>query len=106
MTKDKIEDKIRSWADAKQNNLRAMLTNLNEIIPPNIRMSEKLRNLTTNDLMLPKQVKIQYMKVISSIHPDKLASQTKDNRELGLICNGVFITLNKRWEAFKQEENI
>lgn len=106
LTKDKIEDKIRSWADAKQNNLRAMLTNLNEIIPPNIRMSEKLRNLTTNDLMLPKQVKIQYMKVISSIHPDKLASQTKDNRELGLICNGVFITLNKRWEAFKQEENI
>lgn len=106
LTKDKIDDKIKSWAAAKQNNLRAMLTNLNEIIPPNIKMSEKLRNLTTNDLMLPKQVKIQYMKVISSIHPDKLASQIKDNRELGLICNGVFIILNKRWEAFKQEENI
>ncbi|EMG48140.1 Auxilin-like clathrin uncoating factor, putative, partial [Candida maltosa Xu316] len=106
LMKDQIDGKIQKWADSKQNNLRAMLTNLNEIIPSNIKMNDKLRTLTLNDLMLPKQVKIQYMKVISSIHPDKLASQTKGDKQSELICNGVFIILNKRWEEFRQEENI
>lgn len=97
--KDGINERIQKWAESKQNNLRAMLTNLNEIIPATVSMNDKSRNLTLNDLMLPKQVKIQYMKVISSIHPDKLASQPK---ELQLICTGVFIILNKAWEDFKE----
>ncbi|RLV92379.1 UBA domain-containing protein 7 [Spathaspora sp. JA1] len=104
--KDKIDNKIQAWSTSKQNNLRAMLTNLDEIIPSKINMKPSLRKLTLNDLMLSKQVKIQYMKVISSIHPDKLASQCKGDKETELICNGVFITLNKRWEAFRKEESI
>ncbi|EGW33900.1 uncharacterized protein SPAPADRAFT_59276 [Spathaspora passalidarum NRRL Y-27907] len=106
LVKDKIDTKIQAWATSKQNNLRAMLTNLDEIIPGKINMKPALRKLSLNDLMLSKQVKIQYMKVISSIHPDKLASQCKGDKETELICNGVFITLNKRWEAFRKEENI
>ncbi|RCK65790.1 UBA domain-containing protein 7 [Candida viswanathii] len=97
--RDNINQRIQSWAQSKQNNLRSMLTNLNEIIPSTVAMNDKSRNLTLNDLMLPKQVKIQYMKVISSIHPDKLASQPK---ELQLVCTGVFIILNKAWEEFKE----
>ncbi|CAI5755995.1 unnamed protein product [Candida verbasci] len=106
MTKDKIDMKVKSWADSKQNNLRQMLSNLQEIIPPKIKINEKLKTLTLNDLMLPKQIKINYMKIISSIHPDKLASQTKGDQESFLLCNSVFITLNQRWEIFKQEENV
>ncbi|KAG7660993.1 SWA2 [[Candida] subhashii] len=89
LVKDKIDNHVQQWAQIKQNNLRAMLTNLDEIIPPKINMKESLRKLTLNDLMLPKQVKIQYMRVISSIHPDKLASQCKGDKETELICNGV-----------------
>lgn len=99
LVQDSINERIQKWAQSKQNNLRAMLTNLNEIIPSTISMNDKSRNLSLNDLMLPKQVKIQYMRVISSIHPDKLASQPK---ELQLVCTGVFIILNKAWEEFKE----
>lgn len=106
LIRDQIDNRIQQWAASKQNNLRAMLTNLDEIIPGKIAMKESLRKLTLNDLMLPKQVKIQYLRVISYIHPDKLASQCKGDKETELMCNGVFIILNKRWEAFRQEESI
>ncbi|KAK6453793.1 auxilin-like clathrin-binding protein required for normal clathrin function [Scheffersomyces xylosifermentans] len=106
LVKDRIDTQIQNWAKSKQNNLRALLTNLGEVIPEKINMNPALRNLTTNELMLNKQVKIQYMKVISSIHPDKLASQCKGDKEAELVCNGVFIILNKSWDAFKEENSM
>lgn len=106
LEQDRINSTIQSWAQLKQNNLRNLLTNLDEIIPAKIAMKSSLRHLTLNELMLPKQVKIQYMKVISSIHPDKLASQCKGDKTSELTCNGVFIILNKTWEEFKQENSM
>lgn len=103
---DAIEEEITAWAHRKNDNLRGMLTNLEEIIPANIAMKPALRTLTLNELMLPKQVKIQYMKVISSIHPDKLASQCQGDPRAAWVCNSVFIRLNKAWEQFKVEENM
>ncbi|ODV80272.1 uncharacterized protein CANTADRAFT_49124 [Suhomyces tanzawaensis NRRL Y-17324] len=106
LVQDRINGRVQTWAQPKQGNLRSLLTNLDEVIPPNINMKPALRKLTTNELMLPKQVKIQYMKVISSIHPDKLASQCKDDKESELVCKGVFITLNEAWEVFKTENSL
>lgn len=106
LEQDRINNTIQSWAQLKQNNLRNLLTNLDDIIPAKIAVKSSLRHLTLNELMLPKQVKIQYMKVISSIHPDKLASQCKGDKTSELICNGVFIILNKTWEEFKQENSM
>lgn len=103
---DDIETELDAWAKRKQNNLRGLLSNLDEVIPQQVAMKPQLRKLTLNDLMLPKQVKIQYMKVISAIHPDKLALQCKENPRAGLVCNAVFIRLNKAWEQFKIDENI
>lgn len=103
---DEIETGLDAWAQRKQNNLRGLLSNLDEVIPLQVSMNPQLRKLTLNDLMLPKQVKIQYMKVISAIHPDKLALQCKENPRAGLVCNAVFIRLNKAWEQFKIDENI
>lgn len=106
LVKDKIDIMIQNWAQSRNNQLRGLLTNLGEIIPSNISMKPALRSLTTNELMLPKQVKVQYLKVISSIHPDKLASQCKDNKQSELVCNGVFIILNKAWDSFKEENKM
>lgn len=108
---DEINNSVTQWAQLKNNDLRQMLINLQVIIPPNsITITPKLLTLTLNDLVLPKQVKLNYMKVISSIHPDKLASQLskqlKEDKRVQLICNGVFIILNERWEVFRKEENI
>lgn len=83
LEQDRINSTIQSWAQLKQNNLRNLLTNLDVIIPAKIAVKSSLRHLTLNELMLPKQVKIQYMKVISSIHPDKLASQCKGDKTSG-----------------------
>lgn len=108
---DEINNSISKWAHEKNNDLRQMLINLQVLIPiGSININERLLNLSLNDLVLPKQVKLNYMKVISSIHPDKLASQlsrqsTKDKR-IQLVCNGLFIILNERWEVFRKEENI
>jgi hypothetical protein len=106
LAKEKIDIKIDQWVAQKQDNLRSLLAGLNDIIPAKINMQQKLRTLTINELMLPKQVKINYMKVISAIHPDKLASQCKDDKEAELICNAVFIKLNKSWEQFKLQESV
>lgn len=106
LQKEKIDIKIQQWVDQKQDNLRSLLVELNDIIPAKISMSDKLRHLTGNELMLPKQVKINYMKVISSIHPDKLASQCKDDKVTELVCKSVFIKLNQSWEQFKSQENV
>lgn len=106
LQKEKIDLKVQQWVDKKQDNLRALLVELDDIIPSKISMNDKLRHLTGNDLMLPKQVKINYMKVISSIHPDKLASQCKDDKITELICKTVFIKLNQSWEQFKSQENV
>lgn len=103
---DAIEQEVIAWATRKQNNLRGMLTNLDEIIPAKITMKPQLRKLALNDLMLPKQVKLSYMKVISAIHPDKLASQCPTDSREWLLCNSVFIRLNKAWEQFKVDENV
>ncbi|KAG5418394.1 SWA2 [Candida metapsilosis] len=108
---DEINNSISKWAHEKNNDLRQMLINLQVLIPiGSININERLLSLSLNDLVLPKQVKLNYMKVISSIHPDKLASQlsrqsTKDKR-IQLVCNGLFIILNERWEVFRKEENI
>ncbi|KAI5950211.1 SWA2 [Candida theae] len=108
---DQINDSIKKWAQEKNNDLRQMMINLQSLIPlGSININEKLLTLTLNDLVLPKQVKLNYMKVISSIHPDKLASQLSgqsvNDKRVQLICNGVFINLNECWEVFRKKENI
>ncbi|KAI5965534.1 SWA2 [Candida margitis] len=109
---DGLNNSITQWAESKNNDLRQMLINLQVIIPHgSININENLLKLSLNDLVLPKQVKLNYMKVISSIHPDKLASQFKSghsakDKRIQLVCNGVFIHLNERWEIFRKEENI
>ncbi len=52
--------------------------------------------------MLPKKVKINHMKAIA-IHPDKLSNLQLQDK---MICQGVFVVLNKAWDAFKQQNNM
>lgn len=106
LQKEKVDIRVQEWVDQKKDNLRSLLVELNDIIPAKINMSEKLRHLSGSDLTLPKQVKVNYMKVISSIHPDKLASQCKDDKISELLCKSVFIKLNQSWEQFKLQENV
>lgn len=101
---DQIQERLFDWSKGKEDNLRSLLMSLPNILPERLGFPFiTTKKLTINDLMLPKKVKINYMKVISSIHPDKLGKfETEDQ----MICQGVFIILNKSWDIFKEQNGI
>jgi hypothetical protein len=101
---DKVHEQLQAWSNGKEDNIRTLLTTLPDIIPERLGfpfVSDKKIGL--GDLMLPKKVKINYMKVISAIHPDKLSNLQLQDK---MICQGVFVVLNKAWDTFKQQNNM
>lgn len=100
---DQVHEKIQAWANGKEDNLRSLLMALPSILPAKLGLSFVSKPLTINDLMLTKKVKINYMKVISSIHPDKLSRFEMEDQ---MICQGVFVALNKAWDAFKEQNGV
>lgn len=100
---DQVHDKITAWAHGKEDNLRSLLMSLDEVIPARLGFAFLQKKITISDLMLTKKVKINYLKVISSIHPDKLSKLELEDQ---MICQAVFVALNKAWDAFKEQNGI
>lgn len=101
---DDIQARIFAWSNGKEDNIRTLLMSLDQIIPAKLELPfATTKKLTINDLMLPKKVKINYMKVISSIHPDKLTNLDLEDK---MVCEAVFITLNKAWDIFKDQNGM
>lgn len=101
---DDIQALIFAWSNGKEDNIRTLLMSLDQIIPSKLGLPfATTKKLTINDLMLPKKVKINYMKVISSIHPDKLTNLDLEDK---MVCEAVFITLNKAWDIFKDQNGM
>lgn len=101
---DSIQEKVFAWSNGKEDNIRTLLMSLSDIIPDRLGLPFTTTNkLTINDLMLPKKVKINYMKVISAIHPDKMTNMEMEDK---MICEAVFITLNKSWDIFKEQNGM
>ncbi|AGO10712.1 AaceriAGR352Cp [[Ashbya] aceris (nom. inval.)] len=96
---DKVESRILSWTAGKNTDLRHLLLGL-----PALLTWMNADQIIASDLVMPKKVKISYLKAISKTHPDKLP------RSLGLeekmIAEHVFITLTKAWEIFKEENGL
>lgn len=97
---DQVHEKVVAWTNGKEDNLRSLLMSLDEVIPARLGFPFLQKKITISDLMLTKKVKINYMKVISSIHPDKLS---KFDLEDQMICQAVFVALNKAWDSFKEQ---
>lgn len=103
---EQVQQKIFAWSNGKEDNIRALLMSLPEILPSSLGFPFlTTKKITINDLMLPKKVKINYMKVISAIHPDKLSSLNLQV-ENEMLCQSVFITLNKSWDIFKDQNGL
>lgn len=101
---DEIQGRLFQWSNGKEDNLRSLLMSLPSILPERLGFTFiTTKKITLNDLMLPKKVKINYMKVISSIHPDKLGKFQAEDK---MICQGVFVILNKAWDNFKDQNGI
>ncbi|KAG7854735.1 hypothetical protein KL919_005017 [Ogataea angusta] len=94
---DKVEQQLQSWKAGKEDNLRALLASLHQILWPELGW----KTVGLPDLVLDKKVKLVYMKAVAKTHPDKIATETSTERKL--IANGVFITLNQAWDRFKEQ---
>ncbi|KAJ5689388.1 hypothetical protein N7462_003780 [Penicillium macrosclerotiorum] len=97
---ESVDGRIASWKNGKQDNLRALLGSLDTVLWP----EAGWKKINLSELVLPNKVKIQYMKGIAKVHPDKISpTATTEQR---MIAGAVFGTLNEAWDKFRVENNI
>lgn len=65
---DSVDAKITAWRDGKQDNLRALLGSLENVLWP----ESGWKKINMSELIMANKVKIQYMKGIAKVHPDKV----------------------------------
>lgn len=97
---DSVDAKLSAWKDGKQDNLRALLGSLDNVLWP----EAGWKKINMSELILANKVKIQYMKGIAKVHPDKIP--TNATTEQRMIAGAVFSTLNEAWDKFRQENNL
>lgn len=68
---DSVDARLAAWKSGKQDNLRALLGSLDTVLWP----EANWKKINMSELIMPSKVKIQYMKGISKVHPDKVHIQ-------------------------------
>ncbi|KAJ5785963.1 Ubiquitin-associated/translation elongation factor EF1B N-terminal eukaryote [Penicillium pulvis] len=97
---DSVDARITAWKSGKQDNLRALIGSLDSVL-----WSEAgWKKVGLSELVLPNKVKIQYMKGIAKVHPDKIS--TTATTEQRMIAGAVFGALNEAWDKFRVENNL
>ncbi|KAH3899151.1 auxilin-like protein SWA2 SCDLUD_004579 [Saccharomycodes ludwigii] len=96
---DQIEQQVQDWCKGHETDLRYLLLTLSKVL-----QFSSWPEIKGTDLVMPKRVKIYYLKAISKTHPDKLndSLSTKDK----MLASSIFIVLTKSWELFKQDNNL
>lgn len=97
---DKVDAKIASWRDGKKDNLRALLSSLDNVLWE----GSGWKKVGLHELVVANKVKIIYMKAIAKCHPDKIP--TDASTEVRMIAGTVFATLNEAWDKFKKENKM
>ncbi|KAJ5741352.1 hypothetical protein N7533_010761 [Penicillium manginii] len=97
---ESVDLKIANWKNGKQDNLRALLGSLDTVLWA----ESGWKKISLAELVLPNKVKIQYMKGIAKVHPDKIS--TTATTEQRMISSAVFGILNEAWDKFRVENNL
>ncbi|KIX09680.1 uncharacterized protein Z518_00761 [Rhinocladiella mackenziei CBS 650.93] len=97
---DSVDARIQAWKGGKADNLRALLGSLENVLWE----GSGWKKISMADLVLPNKVKIQYMKGIAKVHPDKIP--TDATTEQRMIAGAVFSALNEAWDKFKTENGL
>ncbi|KAL4805947.1 hypothetical protein BDV18DRAFT_14999 [Aspergillus unguis] len=97
---DSVDARLQAWKGGKQDNLRALLGSLDTVLWP----EANWKKINMSELIMPNKVKIQYMKGIAKVHPDKIP--TDATTEQRMIAGAVFGVLNEAWDKFKAENNL
>lgn len=96
---DKVFEQIDRWKAGQGDDIRHLLANL-----PLVLTWCEWKPVSTADLVMPKKVKITYMKAVAKTHPDKIPSSLE--LEKRMIAEDVFSALSIAWEKFKLANNI
>lgn len=97
---DQVEARLTAWKGGKADNLRALLQSLDTVLWP----EAGWKKVGMSDLVMPNKVKINYMKAIAKVHPDKIPQDA--TTEQRMISGAVFSTLNEAWDKFKSDNNL
>ena len=68
---DQVDAKLVAWKGGKTDNLRALLGSLDNVLWP----EAGWKKVGMGDLVMPNKVKINYMKAIAKVHPDKVRNK-------------------------------
>lgn len=97
---DNVNERIAQWKGGKEDNLRALLASLDSILWPEVGW----KSVSMADLVMPKKVKMAYMKAVAKTHPDKIANESDTEKKM--IAQAVFVTLNQAWDGFKEANGL
>ncbi|EHY55133.1 auxilin-like clathrin-binding protein required for normal clathrin function [Exophiala dermatitidis] len=95
-----VDARVQAWKGGKADNLRALLGSLENVLWE----GSGWKKISMADLVLPAKVKVQYMKGIAKVHPDKIPIDA--TTEQRMIAGAVFSTLNEAWDKFKAENGL
>lgn len=65
---ESVDARMAAWKNGKQDNLRALLASLDTVLWP----EAGWKKVNMSELIMPSKVKVQYMKGIAKVHPDKV----------------------------------
>nr|OQO29019.1 hypothetical protein B0A51_04323 [Rachicladosporium sp. CCFEE 5018] len=97
---DQVDARLQAWKGGKADNLRALLQSLDTVLWP----EADWKKVGMGDLVMPNKVKINYMKAIGKVHPDKIPQTA--TTEQRMISAAVFSTLNEAWDKFKRDNGL
>ncbi|KAK6436126.1 auxilin-like clathrin-binding protein required for normal clathrin function [Oleoguttula sp. CCFEE 5521] len=97
---DQVDARLQAWKGGKADNLRALLQSLDTVLWP----EADWKKVGMGDLVMPNKVKINYMKAIGKVHPDKIPQTA--TTEQRMISAAVFSTLNEAWDKFKRDNDL
>lgn len=96
---DPVYNRIEAWKSGKADDIRYLLSNLSTVLT-----WCDWKQIDSSDLVMPKKVKIAYMKAVAKTHPDKIPSSLE--LEQKMIAENIFSTLSEAWEKFKVDNNM
>jgi len=91
--------KLEAWAKGKSDNIRALLSTLQDVLWEGSRWKE----VSMMDLMNPAQVKKQYRKAMIIMHPDKVKQKGGTTEQI-FIADYLFDLTNQAWGHFQMSE--
>lgn len=92
---DPVQFKIYKWTQGKENNIRALLSSLQDILWEG---ENRWKKITLADMLEFSQVKKQYRKASLIVHPDRTTGKPWES-----LAREVQIKLNEAYKKFEDE---